>query len=69
MTQHDLERHRLFSIVAYSDQMTPVQARIIYINEHKQDISMQQVRKLLVEMADDGTLDRPAKGIYCRRKA
>jgi hypothetical protein len=58
------EKQRLFSIVAYSDQMSPVQARIIYLSEHKEDISMQRVRQLLVEMADDGTLSQPRKGIY-----
>jgi hypothetical protein len=58
------EKQRLFSIVAYSDQMSPVQARIIYLSEHKQDISMQRVRQLLVEMADDGTLEKVSKGSY-----
>ena len=65
MTKGDLERQRLFSIVAYSDHMTPAQARVIYINEYE-DISMLRVNQVLCEMAEDGTLERPAKGVYRR---
>lgn len=65
MTKRDLERQRLFSIVAYSDHMTSAQARVIYLKEHG-DISMLRVNQVLCEMAEDGTLERPAKGIYRR---
>lgn len=65
MTKHDLERQRLFSIVAYCDEVSPTQARVIYVNEHG-DISMQQVNKLFHEMADDGTLVRARRGVYKR---
>jgi hypothetical protein len=65
MTKHALERQRLFSIVAYCDELSPIQARVIYINQHG-DIALQQVRKLLVEMADDGTLERTKYGVYRR---
>ena len=67
MSKYELEKQRLFSIVAYCDEVSPVQARVIYLNEHG-DIPMQQVHKLMSEMADDGTLVRPRKGIYRRAK-
>lgn len=67
MTQHDLERQRLFSIVAYCDEVSPVQARVQYVNAHG-DISMQQVHKLFSEMAEDGSIERVRRGVY-RRKA
>lgn len=65
MTQHDLEKHRLFSIVAYCDEISPCQARVIYVNEYG-DIAMQQVRKLFVEMADEGLIERIRQGVYRR---
>jgi hypothetical protein len=66
MTKRAQERQRLYSIVAYCDEITPAQARIMYLSQHG-DISMQRVRQILVEMADDGTIEHPRKGVYTAR--
>ena len=63
MTQRDLERQRLFSIVAYCDEVSPIQARVIYVNTHG-DIALQWVQKLFVEMEQDGSIERIRKGVY-----
>jgi hypothetical protein len=68
MTQHDLERQRLFSIVAYCDEVSPIQARVIYVNQYG-DIALQWVQKLFVEMADDGSIERTRKGVYRSKKS
>lgn len=68
MTQHDLERQRLFSIVAYCDEVSPIQARVMYVNQYG-DIRHDQVRKLFLELEEDGSIERVRKGIYRRRAA
>jgi hypothetical protein len=65
MTQRELEKQRLFSIVAYCEEASPIQVRVNYVKDFG-DIPLEQVRKLLVEMADDGTLEKVKTGIYRR---
>jgi predicted transcriptional regulator of viral defense system len=65
MTQHDLERQRLFSIVAYCDEISPIQARVMYVAAHG-DIRYDQVRKLFLELEEDGSIERVSKGVYRR---
>lgn len=67
MTQRDLERQRLFSIIAYCDETSPIQARVIYVSQHG-DIRYDQVRKLFLELEEDGSIERVRQGVY-RRKA
>lgn len=65
MTQHALERQRLFSIIAYSDHMSPIQARVIYVNQYG-DIRYDQVRKIFSELEEDGSIERVSQGVYRR---
>jgi predicted transcriptional regulator of viral defense system len=63
MNQHETEKERVLKIVNSLDETSPIQARVIYVNEYG-DIAMQQVRKLFTELADDGTIERIRKGVY-----
>jgi len=65
MSLEELERQRLFSIIAYSDLMSPVQARVIYVSEYG-DIALEKVRKLFIELADEGWIERVSRGVYRR---
>lgn len=65
MTQRDLERQRLFSIIAYCDEISPIQARVIYVSQYG-DIRFDQVRRLFVEMAEDGSIEKVSHGVYRR---
>lgn len=65
MTQRDLEKNRLFSIVAYCDEISPIQARVIYVSQHG-DIDYSQVRKLFCELEEDGSIERIRQGTYRR---
>ena len=67
MSQKELEKQRLFSIVAYCDEVSPIQARVMYVSQHG-DIRHDQVRKLFLELEEDGSIERVRQGVY-RRKA
>jgi predicted transcriptional regulator len=63
--KRDDQKHRIFSFLAFHDEMAPITVRQMYIAEHG-DIAVEQVRKLMCEMADDGTIQRVNKGYYRR---
>lgn len=58
------EKHRLFSIIAYCDLISPVQARVMYLENG--DISLERVRELFLELMDEGWIERVGKGMYRR---
>lgn len=72
VNDHSLEKHRIFSIIAYCDLISPVQARVIYLNDHFKehgDISLERVRQLFIELTDQGWIERVGNGVYRRRVA
>lgn len=63
MTAHDLERQRIFSIVAYCDEVSPIQCRVQYVADYG-DISLERVRVVIGELAGSMVINQVRKDVY-----
>ncbi len=65
MINRETEKQRLFSIIAYRDTTSSREAFQAYTAEYG-DIGYGHCRALLVELADNGTIERVKPGVFRR---